>query len=1488
MKKFTAILVVLCMVIGMCPCLSLAEASTITAVRTGFFNHNGEWKLTDNATGSDNILVSTGGPDVTWTAASSFTDTDGTVTSQSSLSGTGFLTARNGLIAFALPDSLDTSSDLKVTLSMTVKNVKQVSSGARLAVYGNSVDTAWSTSNPITTFGVSGNDSGLSKLPLLGLTSAIQTGNSSGETASGETITLSSFALTEYIKEMAEEGKSEVTFRLASPLGGVRIYDNNTQTPPTLTIEEGTLSSVKVKTVLYNGEEEVESEETSIGNIFAGSVYTYTDTPKTTIVKGEDIYVYSAERSTLSVTVASDGSSEVILAYEKQDDVKSFYGYEIEDEGAWCWFGDPRAINFTNDAGTIDVTVIGYIDVHGSIKATQINNLTNKVDEVLIRTNIQPDDHNNPTFVMIPDGRIVVFYSRHTDEACFWYRVSEKPGDITTFGEEKCLETSANTTYPSPFILSDDPDHIYLCWRGIEWHPTIAKLSLPDENGDMEFTYGPYQIVRSTNTGNNVRPYAKYASNGKDKIFMSYTSTHPDNVDNNWLYFNQIDINTMTVHNINGDLMRTIDQGPLIVDHSNQSHIVDKSSNVRNWLWQVAVADDGYPVIANVRINGGKTSHDYYYVKWNGSEWVKTFLTNAGGKFHPSNTEYCYSGGMSIDVDNPNIFYVSKPVDGVFGKIWEIFKYTMSQDGTEIVSTEQITQNSLKNNVRPWVIPNSEGKDLRVMWMNGDYDFWMVNSVYPAGYPTRIMGEVELPKEEIDLEDYLEMDENYDDIGGVFVSTKETANQVGELWWEGNALEFTVSTDIYLNGDYEGEIFDLGNVQLSVQNLPTKYGDDSESLADRPRLVLTVNGVDYLSPNVYGTSDEWKNHNIRTGGEYFFTRYDEYINLTLVSDGEYMTVYRDGLVDIKVETTIDDIKHFTVGGFDGYAERALLYIDRALNHDEIKALSDVDYTVATPDVETEDEIDVDYLIYGGASVSVSSLEKIKPTETVKLYPGTDVFKFEPEEIIVSDGVVYTLVDYEVIQRSKNYAYAVYRKNMIAGENLVPDGDFTDDEGNFSWGTWQSPETGNYFADTCNDWFYMVNRDTNASALYQTGSLTADDYALGTRWNDGTLGLCSMANFIEVEAGKTYYVSYDYKHQSAGADAAYISTDFVSTKSMGENASGNNIPVSVSTTWQTNEFAITAEEDGYIYFHFSWLGNSNNAGNGPYWYFDNFTVCEVKPEIVIARISSVTSAYTVVNIENTTDEDIEGLVVYAAEYDSEGTVVKAEKKIVDISVEQFAVAPSFDVANNVKVFIWDENMTPVHNALEGVCENSYVDDPEAPVMVVTKIDQVVRENEIYTRITGVTEGATVRVIVNPDEAETLNVEVGNVILYSLENGFASDIRVLFKSNSTATADGVEEGLDNILSNEFSDEAVSIHYGEITDRTSKYVVVGEDKYYFAENFNVIVVDYTGHDVVIEEGTVNDLKESAKYTKTVFVKTIKDTEDEISDAVVFISSK
>lgn len=525
----------------------------------------------------------------------------------------------------------------------------------------------------------------------------------------------------------------------------------------------------------------------------------------------------------------------------------------VTEEGAWCWFADPRALHYQNEDGSINMTYMGYIDVHGNIKAMQYDFNRGRQDEVLVRTYFQPDDHNNPTFLVLPDGRVMVFYSRHTDEPCFYYRVSQRPGDITWLGEEKVIKTENNTTYPSPFILSDDPTHFYLCWRGIGWHPTIARITLPDQNDEVSIDWGPYQMVQST----GARPYAKYASNGKDKIYFAYTTGHPDNESPNFLYFNYVDINSKQLKDIQGNTLATINGKPFKVNKSEQFRkdypwaVVDHPQE-RDWVFQVAPDKQGRPVIAMVRISTDKKSHDYYYVRWDGRQWLKSFVAHAGGHFHQSpDIEHCYSAGMAIDPDNVNTLYCSLPVEGKGGKVYELFRYVMGEDG-KVASKEQLTFNSEKNNSRPFVIPGSQSSPLRLGWMNGDYYDWIVSKVRPKGYPTSICC----------------------DFKG-FASTPDK--------------EGTVKVTIRPDADnYGGCLLDLGDVS---------YWLDKETM--KPE--WHYNNKVYRSTNRLATADSWRNANRSTGGEWHEPVKLKAFELKVTREGNVLTSYINGLIDQRID-----------------------------------------------------------------------------------------------------------------------------------------------------------------------------------------------------------------------------------------------------------------------------------------------------------------------------------------------------------------------------------------------------------------------------------------------------------------------------------------------------------------------------------------------------------------------------------------------------------
>lgn len=589
---------------------------------------------------------------------------------------------------------------------------------------------------------------------------------------------------------------------------------------------------------------------------------------------------------------------------------KSEFG-KVSPEGAWCWFADPRALHYENADKGIDRTYIGYIDVHGNIKATQIDWKSNRCEEVLIRSYFQPDDHDNPTFLTLPDGRVMVFYSRHTDEPCFYYRVSREPGDITTLGEEKVLRTKENTTYPSPFILSDDPEHIYLCWRGINWHPTIGRMMIPDAEGNTNFDWGPYQMVQST----GARPYAKYSSNGKDKLYLAYTTGHPDNEDPNYVYFNAVDVNGLYLKDINGEVLSKIQDGPYHVDKSpefvaaNPAVVVDHSG-YRDWIWELSMQSDEHPVIAMVQISGDKKDHDYYWVTWDGNEWKKTFLADAGGHFHNSpEIEKCYSGGMTIDKKNPRVVYGSVPVEGKHGKVYEIVKYTVNPDGT--VSSDAITKNSIIDNARPFSIPGAQEKAVSLAWMNGDYYDWIVSKERPSGYPTAIYADGPMP-----------------------VSKTKLPKTVAKGTLDASQ---SAKLDVNNNGDFTINM-KLSDVGRNLPGSRWEFGDFSYGV-DRLTLMpyVFVDGSLYKSTNMIATSDGWTKYIRATDGKWCAPEIPDEVEICLTYQDGVLRTYIDGLLDQNIK-----VQGLETNGIESVSNPGLMteygIYPAALNQDQIKAL----------------------------------------------------------------------------------------------------------------------------------------------------------------------------------------------------------------------------------------------------------------------------------------------------------------------------------------------------------------------------------------------------------------------------------------------------------------------------------------------------------------------------------------------------------------------
>ena len=377
------------------------------------------------------------------------------------------------------------------------------------------------------------------------------------------------------------------------------------------------------------------------------------------------------------------------------------------EDGAWCWFQDPRAIYVQ---GQLERTYAQWITRKGQLQVGAFNHDNGQIEVFTLKENWDIDDHNVGAFLLLGDKRIMVFYARHNKQGIFC-RTSSNPEDISLWEEEITISNSDRITYAHPVYLHDEQT-FYLFWRGPSWKPTYST-SKDGKTWEKEAVL----LQDIAKEASDVRPYTKITSDGKSTIHFAFTDGHPRVEPQNSVYY--MKYMNGKFYKADGTIIGSINSLP--IRHTKSDRVYDgKSLNVRAWVWDIALDKRGNPVIAYTRLPK-ETDHRYHHVHWTGSSWADTELTK-GGKWFPQTPggveerEQHYSGGISLSHSNPFLVYLSRSINGVF----EIEKW-MSKDHGVTWQTQPITMNSTHSNVRPVVPRGYDGNNDLVLWMNGDY-----------------------------------------------------------------------------------------------------------------------------------------------------------------------------------------------------------------------------------------------------------------------------------------------------------------------------------------------------------------------------------------------------------------------------------------------------------------------------------------------------------------------------------------------------------------------------------------------------------------------------------------------------------------------------------------------------------------------------------------------------------------------------------------------
>jgi hypothetical protein len=396
----------------------------------------------------------------------------------------------------------------------------------------------------------------------------------------------------------------------------------------------------------------------------------------------------------------------------------------FNDNGAWSWFEDERAI-VDAAAGKILVSSVangsgtGGAARHGDVEVAALDIASGMISRFTLSDALQADDHDSAALWRRPDGRYLALYSRHGSDNFTRSRISTNSGDISSWSTEQSFNNTAGTTYSNLHYLPNDnagAGRLYNFTRSINFDPNV----LTSNNYGDSWSYGGKLL---TEGGSSDRPYVRYFSDGQ-RIHFITTERHPRNYDNS-IYHGYVQDGQL--FDSQGNLIDVKLLDPMGLPPSALTKVFATGTPFggttmrRAWTIDLAIDNSGLPyTVFQARANDSNADHRFFYAKFDGTNWSVHELAKAGGFLYTAEDDY--TGLVALDPHDPNRLFISTKIDprtDVAMPRYEIFA-GQTTDGGASWAWSPVTFNSTMDNLRP-IVPAWDGNHTALLWMRGTY-----------------------------------------------------------------------------------------------------------------------------------------------------------------------------------------------------------------------------------------------------------------------------------------------------------------------------------------------------------------------------------------------------------------------------------------------------------------------------------------------------------------------------------------------------------------------------------------------------------------------------------------------------------------------------------------------------------------------------------------------------------------------------------------------
>ncbi|WP_276256376.1 BNR-4 repeat-containing protein [Halomontanus rarus] len=568
-------------------------------------------------------------------------------------------------------------------------------------------------------------------------------------------------------------------------------------------------------------------------------------------------------------------------------------------DARWIWFTNPRAVRHVGDRERTYVCYLGGPTGTDIVVGAYDHEMRSFSTSVVVDS-FSADDHTNPSLAVREDGRILVFWAGHNADALY-YTVSREAESVASFESPRRIEQDS-VTYPNPVWAPDDPERLSLFYRD-RTHTRDATNDKYGYVGDGNLYYRVSDdggLTWGEQTRIVVPPDGHYSmyfvpARGDDAVHFFFTDAERGGDAPKWniMYAQLRDGSFYTADD-------TLIAGPddLPMTKADLEVVYDSTADGNHyaWVWDSAVDDDGNPVVAYATFPS-TLAHEYRYARWDGDEWRDYHLADAGRYIARRPIELHYSGGLSLDRDDPSVVYgcVSRGEQCVL----ERFE---TDTGGETWAKRAVTKRPTSCDIRP-VVPRNAGDDLPVFWLTGSYEHMDTSQTVLRGLPAdHLSGET------------LETTGSHGvDLGFDRYDAAAFTDGVTVASW----IEPRDATSSQIIANFGG------GITLGI------------GLEGEPGVAFSLTGADEETAVTWDATRA--NERCHVAGTWNGTD-----RLALAIDGETVDeACFDGPIDLETERTSWTLLkgEYLVGdGYDGTAEDVRLY-DRPLSTDEIRALS---------------------------------------------------------------------------------------------------------------------------------------------------------------------------------------------------------------------------------------------------------------------------------------------------------------------------------------------------------------------------------------------------------------------------------------------------------------------------------------------------------------------------------------------------------------------